>query len=115
MRAPLLDQRVLRYLLRLPPVPWCMHKELLRQTMRGLLPERIRLRPKVPLLGDPLRIYAESGSWNPLGLSEPVAETRMFVDWEQLGATLVSAPSCDAWADLRPVSLNYWLKAVEKE
>ncbi len=115
MRAPLLDQRVLRYLLRLPPVPWCMHKQLLRQTMRGLLPERIRLRPKVPLLGDPLRIYAESGSWNPLGLSEPVAETRMFVDWEQLGATLVSAPSCDAWADLRPVSLNYWLKAVEKE
>jgi hypothetical protein len=39
----------------------------------------------------------------------------MFVDWEQLGATLVSAPSSDLWADLRPVSLNYWLKAVEKE
>jgi asparagine synthase (glutamine-hydrolysing) len=115
VRAPLLDQRVLRYLLRVPPIPWCMHKELLRQTMRGLLPERIRLRPKVPLLGDPLRIHAESGSWNPLGLSEPVADTRMFVDWGQLGATLVSAPSSDAWADLRPVSLNYWLKAVEKE
>jgi asparagine synthase (glutamine-hydrolysing) len=115
MRAPLLDQRVLRYLLRLPPVPWCMHKELLRQTMRGLLPERIRTRPKVPLLDDPLRIHAESGSWKPLGLSEPVAQTRMFVDWEQLGATLVSAPSSDLWADLRPVSLNYWLKAVEKE
>ncbi len=115
MRAPLLDQRVLRYLLRLPPMPWCMHKELLRQTMRGLLPERIRMRPKVPLLGDPLRIHAESGSWSLLGLSEPAAEMRMFVDWEQLSATLVSAPSSDAWADLRPVSLNYWLKAVEKE
>jgi len=119
MRAPLLDQRVLRYLLRVPPVPWCMHKELLRQTMRGLLPERIRLRPKVPLLGDPLRIYAESGSWNPLRLSEPTAKMRMFVDWELLAATLVGARSSGLWpglwSDLRPVSLNYWLKAVEKE
>jgi len=73
------------------------------------------MRPKVPLLGDPLRIHAESGSWSLLGLSEPAAEMRMFVDWEQLSATLVSAPSSDAWAALRPVSLNYWLKAVEKE
>jgi len=115
MRAPLLDQRVLRYLLRLPPMPWCMHKELLRQTMRGLLPERIRTRPKVPLLGDPLRIHAESGSWSPLGLSEPASEMRKFVDWEQLSGTLVGAQSSDLWSDLRPVSLNYWLKAVEKE
>jgi asparagine synthase (glutamine-hydrolysing) len=115
MRAPFLDQRVIRYLLRLPPVPWCMHKELLRQTMRGLLPERIRARPKLPLLGDPLRIHAESGSWSPLGLSEPASKMRMFVDWDQLSPTLVGAQSSDLWSDLRPVSLNYWLKAVEKE
>jgi asparagine synthase (glutamine-hydrolysing) len=114
-RAPLLDQRVLRCLLRLPPVPWCMHKELLRQTMRGLLPERIRTRPKVPLLGDPLRIHAESGGWSPLGLAEPASKMRMFVDWEQLSANLVGARSSDLWSDLRPVSLDYWLKAVEKE
>jgi asparagine synthase (glutamine-hydrolysing) len=115
IRAPLLDQRVLRYLLRLPPVPWCMHKELLRQTMRGLLPERIRTRPKVPLLGDPLRMHAESGSWSPLRLSEPASGLRVFVDWEQLGSTLVGARSSDLWSELRPVSLNYWLKGVEKQ
>jgi asparagine synthase (glutamine-hydrolysing) len=115
MRAPLLDRRVLRYLLRLPPVPWCMHKELLRQTMRGLLPERIRTRPKVPLLGDPLRIHAKRGSWNPPVHSERATGVRMFVDWEQLRATLGGARSSDLWSDLRPVSLNYWLKPVEKE
>ncbi len=27
VRAPLLDQRLLRFLLRVPPVPWCMNKE----------------------------------------------------------------------------------------
>src|SRR5258708_15888067 len=96
-------------------VAWGMHKELLRQTMRGLLPERIRARPKLPLLGDPLRIHAESGSWSPLGLSEPASTMRMFVDWDQLSPTLVGAQSSDLWSDLRPVSLNYWLKAVEKE
>src|SRR5260370_35666824 len=109
MRAPLPDQGVLRYLWRLPPVPWCMHKELLRQTMRGLLPERIRLRPKVPLLGDPLRIYAASGSWNRLGLSEPVAQTRVFGDGEQRGGSVVSARSSELLTGCGAVSFYYWL------
>jgi asparagine synthase (glutamine-hydrolysing) len=111
MRSPLLDQRVLRFLLRLPPVPWCMHKELLRQTMRGLLPERIRTRPKVPLLDDPLRIHAESGGWSPLPLPEPASEMRTFVDWEHLSSALGGAHSSDLWSDLRPISLNYWFKS----
>jgi asparagine synthase (glutamine-hydrolysing) len=114
MRAPFLDQRLLRYLLRLPPVPWCMHKELLRQAMRGLLPEQIRTRLKAPLLGDPLKVRTESGRWSPLGLYEPALGIRMFVDWDHFNAILVDARSSDLWSDLRPVSLNYWLKAVEK-
>ena len=56
-RAPLLDLRMLRFLLRVPPVPWCMEKELLREAMRGILPEEIRSRPKTPLLVRAHRLF----------------------------------------------------------
>jgi asparagine synthase (glutamine-hydrolysing) len=109
-RAPFLDERLLRYLLRVPPVPWCAHKDLLRQTMRGLLPEKIRLRPKTPLLGDPLALHVERGNWHPAPPAEPAAELREFVNWEQFRATLASAPGSTLWTHLRGLSLNYWFE-----
>jgi asparagine synthase (glutamine-hydrolysing) len=115
LRAPLLDQRVLRYLLRVPPVPWCAQKDLLRQTMRGLLPEKIRLRPKTPLRGDSLECHVERGTWSPAPLQKPPAELREFVNWEQLRRTLATAASSTLWVGLRPVSLCYWLKGVVNE
>ncbi|MGH9743789.1 MAG: asparagine synthetase B family protein [Candidatus Acidiferrum sp.] len=110
LRSPFLDQRILRYLLRVPPVPWCAHKALLRQAMRGLLPEEIRLRPKTPLLADTLRIQLDRGGWRPVPPSEPAVEMREFVNWERLRATLANAGGSRLWTDLRGVSLNYWLE-----
>ena len=113
LRAPLLDQRVVRYLLRLPPVPWCMEKELLRQAVRGLLPEAVRMRPKAPLLGDSLTLFAQGGKWKPIPLPEPTAEMQTFVDWNKLDTILSQAEGSALWVGLRPVSLNHWLKSVE--
>lgn len=110
LRAPLLDQRLLRFLLRVPPVPWCMEKELLREAMRGLLPEVVRARPKTPLLGDFIKHFIETQKWRPLPLSEPTPELREFVDWERLGTTLAKASGSTLWVGLRPISLRYWLK-----
>ena len=112
MRAPLLDQRLLRFLLRVPPVPWCMEKELLREAMRGMLPEEVRARPKTPLLGELIKHYVESKKWSPLPLSEPTPEVRKLVDWERLGTTLSTAAGSTLWVGLRPVSLCRWLKGV---
>ncbi len=112
LRAPLLDQRLLRFLLRVPPVPWCMEKALLREATRGMLPEEVRARPKTPLLGDFLKHFIESKKWSPLPLPEPAAELRKFVDWERLGTTLATAAGSTLWVGLRPVSLCYWLKSV---
>jgi asparagine synthase (glutamine-hydrolysing) len=114
-RAPLLDQRLVRYLLRVPPVPWCVHKELLRRAVRGLLPEEIRLRPKTPLLGDPLTIFVESGRWTPTPLLEPSPQILTFANWGKVGACLANNPSANLWIDLRPVSVNYWLKTIESD
>jgi asparagine synthase (glutamine-hydrolysing) len=112
LRAPLLDRRLLSFLLRVPPVPWCMEKELLREAMRGLLPEAVRTRPKTPLLGDSIKYFIESQRWRPIPLPEPSADLRKFVDWERLGTTLAAASGSTLWVGLRPVSLCYWLKGV---
>jgi len=113
-RAPLLDLRMLRFLLRVPPVPWCMEKELLREAMRGMLPEKIRSRPKTPLLAEPLDSFVESKRWSPLPLPEAPEELRMYVDWRRVRATLKTATGSTLWIGLRPVSLGYWLKRIEK-
>src|SRR5262249_44787445 len=58
-RAPFLDRRVLEFLLRVPPLPWCMEKELLREAMLGLLPEEVRVRRKTPLVKSPLPAHLQ--------------------------------------------------------
>ncbi|MBD3558372.1 asparagine synthetase B, partial [Planktothrix sp. FACHB-1355] len=37
VRYPFFDLRLVNYLLAIPPVPWCLHKELMRVAMRGIL------------------------------------------------------------------------------
>jgi len=110
LRAPLLDQRLLRFLLRVPPVPWCMEKALLREAMLGMLPEEVRARPKTALLGDRVQHSINSRKWNPLPLSDPNPELREFVDWERLRTTLATAAGSNLWVGLRPVTLCYWLR-----
>jgi asparagine synthase (glutamine-hydrolysing) len=114
-RAPLLDQRLVRFLLRVPPVPWCMNKELLREAMRGLLPEEVRVRKKTPLRGDPLLLHAEKNGWKavlPNGACERLSK---FVNCKMLRATSRPVPGLSLWSELRPIALDHWLKGVEND
>ncbi|HEX2123767.1 MAG TPA: asparagine synthase-related protein [Thermoanaerobaculia bacterium] len=54
--APFFDVRLLEFALSLPPMPHFAGKDILRQAMRGALPDEVRLRPKTPLQGDPLAV-----------------------------------------------------------
>jgi asparagine synthase (glutamine-hydrolysing) len=112
-RAPLLDQRLLRFLLRVPPVPWCMNKELLRTAMHGLLPEEVRVRKKTPLQGDPLLLHAEKNGWTAVLSDRACERLSNFVNCKMLSATSRPALGLSLWADLRPIALDYWLKSVE--
>jgi len=112
-RVPLLDERLVRYLLRVPPVPWCVHKELLRRAVHGLLPDQIRLRPKTPLRGDPLTIFAESGKWKPTPLPEPSPQMHAFANWGKVSACLTNHGNSSRWTGLRPLAVNQWLKTIE--
>jgi asparagine synthase (glutamine-hydrolysing) len=48
-RHPYFDLRVLRFMLSVPPVPWGWKKHLLREAMRGRLPDEVLAREKTSL------------------------------------------------------------------
>jgi asparagine synthase (glutamine-hydrolysing) len=114
-RTPLLDVRVQRFLLRVPPVPLSVNKELLRRALRGLLPKEILSRPKVPFQGDQVAMQTKRNGWSPLQLPAPVRAIQKFVVWEEVAARLRTVPIAFPWADLRPISLVYWLRAIERD
>jgi asparagine synthase (glutamine-hydrolysing) len=114
-RPPLLDQRLIRFLLRLPPIPWCMHKHLLRTAMAGLLPDSVLLRRKTPLAGDPLLLHAEKNGWQPVLPNNPCPRLAKFVDLKSFTATSHPARCLSLWDEIRPIALDLWLKSVENQ
>lgn len=50
-RHPFLDLRVLEFMLSVPPVPWARRKLLLREAMRGRLPDEVLARTKTAFWG----------------------------------------------------------------
>jgi asparagine synthase (glutamine-hydrolysing) len=107
-RYPFLDRRIVEYLLAIPPIPWFLGKTLLRETMRGTLPEKVRHRPKTALPADPLRAHLKAAShleWESL---PPVAELARCVDRAAV-PPMAGASDEDPWLNVRPHCLNYWL------
>jgi asparagine synthase (glutamine-hydrolysing) len=89
LRFPLLDTRLIRLVVSVPPIPWCQHKTLPRRAYRHRLPATILKRPKTPLSG-----FNEAY----------VAEWRR----RQCGRLTTPAGPIDAWVDLRK-----WAGAIE--
>jgi len=111
-RHPFFDLRLVRYLLALPRQPWFVRKALLREAMKGRLPETVRLRPKTVLCGDPAHAVSpdfdrscRDGLLSAPGLSSFVDRSAIPVHiWDK--PTLASLESGD---NIRPFSLGYWL------
>jgi hypothetical protein len=51
LRCPLLDTRVIRFVVNVAPIPWCQRKELARAAYADMLPMGITRRPKKGLAG----------------------------------------------------------------
>jgi len=112
-RCPLLDLRLLRFLLRVPPVPWCANKLLMRAAGRGCLPEEILRRPKSPLPYDPIEIQIRLGKWSPFPLPQLSQRLLDLIDKQKWIAELGKYKSASKWLVHCPLSLNLWLKSVE--
>ena len=65
-RHPYLDLRVLDFLLSVPPVPWARRKLVVREAMKGRLPEPLLRRHKTPLSGKPLERAVQGRELPPL-------------------------------------------------
>jgi asparagine synthase (glutamine-hydrolysing) len=112
-RAPMLDLRVLRFELRLPPVPWSMDKYLTRKAMGGYLPEQVLVRAKTPLLRDPQNSFLEERNWRPDWSFVFPRTMEKYVSAAKWRETLQRTQGSICPGDLRPLFLAYWLKGIE--
>jgi asparagine synthase (glutamine-hydrolysing) len=112
-RWPFMDRRLVRFMLRTPPVPWAMDKYLLRRSQVGILPVEILDRPKTPLQGDSLLLHARAGDWNPVPSERPPDCIQQHVNWALLVEQLKKTQDESLHQHLRPVALARWLKNVE--
>lgn len=108
IRNPLFDVRLVEYLLAIPLIPWCVDKELLRSVVRGKQPDEVRRRPKSPLAADPVLAHLRREQAPALG-SFAVAALAEYVKREAV-PRITGKDSYESWVNLRPLSLNYWLK-----
>jgi asparagine synthase (glutamine-hydrolysing) len=114
VRHPFLDLRIVNFLLALPPFPWFYEKMLLREAMAGRLPEKVRLRPKTPLAGDPLVKHLQKRGmdwvdhihWNP--------QIGQFINCSALKRLTREKISEQADMLVRPVCLNFWLQSARR-
>jgi asparagine synthase (glutamine-hydrolysing) len=115
VRHPFFDLRVVTFLLGLPRLPWCGDKELLRQLARGVLPEAVRLRPKSPLRADPTVALLQKPESAWVDRFEPVPEIERYIRRSRIPAVHMEKRPGAAWVNLRPLSLNYWLRGRHEQ
>jgi asparagine synthase (glutamine-hydrolysing) len=109
VRHPLIDVRLVEYLLSIPATPWCLDKQILRVAMKDLLPAAVLHRPKTPLAGDPALQLARRGSVRWLDSFEVNPQLERFVNLKQRRSIADELTPDDLWASLRVFALNYWL------
>ena len=114
LRAPFMDRRLARFLLRIPPLPWGMEKFLVRRSQIGILPDEIRLRPKTPVLQDALLLHTSSGNFDPKPAGNLPPLVQSLVHSQSLINTLQQAKDQSLYLHLRPVALARWLENVDK-
>jgi asparagine synthase (glutamine-hydrolysing) len=109
-RYPFFDRRVVEFALRLPAVPWCVQKSILRSAMAELLPAEVLRRRKTRLGSNGMveRLAQVKRYWE--DWPNPAPELSRFVtlkDWKREAQAHDS--DYGLWRMLIPVSLNLWL------
>jgi asparagine synthase (glutamine-hydrolysing) len=107
---PFMDLRVMRFLHSLPPFPWCVEKQILRDAGRGLLPGRILRRRKTTLAGSSLsgRVPEIRAALDNLRDAWPLHE---YVDLALLPPLDVTPDADVQWEVARIIGLATWLRS----
>jgi len=109
MRHPMIDVRLVEYLLGIPAIPWCANKEILRVAMAGRLPKAVLNRPKSPLAGNPALYLVKESRVRFVDNFRPVPSLAKFVDLTARPRLAGEQNADRLWTNLRPFGLNYWL------
>jgi asparagine synthase (glutamine-hydrolysing) len=108
-RHPFFDLRLVDFLLSLPTLPWCIGKQIIRESMAGFLPREILRRRKTPLAGDPVaELLKHPQTW--VDSFRPTPELLHYVTPSRIPLVAAVSLSAQPWVDLRPLSLNHWLR-----
>jgi asparagine synthase (glutamine-hydrolysing) len=110
IRFPYLDLRVLRYLLAVPPVPWCRNKMIIRRAMRTALPRDVLRRPKSGVPGHP---DFERVKTSGLPRLVPTPDLAKYVRPDKIPVSPRTA--VELRAALRPLGLNAWLGGLRRQ
>jgi len=110
VRHPLTDVRLVNFLLGVPIIPWLLGKYILRETMRGVLPESVRKRPKTPLSGDPGLQLRFSKKIAEIDAFDPVADVSNYIDRPAVPSLAAETDSFSYWVNARPFSLDQWFR-----
>lgn len=112
MRYPFFDVRFVNFLLRVPPVPWFVHKHLLRTAMRGRLPDVVCARPKAAFLIGKESLPVREQVLTLAREVEKMPSIAAWVDvveYRRLADRLPEIAPATADSVLRPSSLARWL------
>ncbi len=110
-RHPFFDPRVAKYMLRLPTLPWCADKELLRVAMAGQLPAEVLKRPKATLAGDLYIGLLKETDPRHLFIHAPWPGLEKYIDRRKIPPMGGNFVPGDPEVHLRALSLNYWLQS----
>jgi hypothetical protein len=111
LRCPLLDRRVIAFVMQVAAIPFCQNKDLPRRAYAGTLPAAVRLRPKRGVSGLDERLARE---WQACRQGTPRLPPPLdrWIDGEALEAALVDPRRVGAaW---RVVQLAGWLARIER-
>ena len=111
-RHPFFDLRLIRYVLAMPRQPWFERKALLREAMKDMLPESVRLRPKALLRGDPEHAISPSFDQRCRDRLLSAPGLSSFVDKDAVPVHIWERPalaSSEYYGNVRAFSLGYWL------
>jgi hypothetical protein len=94
-------------MLALPTMPWCRDKAIIRRAMRADLPRPVLRRPKTSVSASPdfERVKAAG-----LPAIAACSDLRKYVDPDRIPRAPASA--MELRSTLRPLGLNYWLRAL---
>ncbi len=114
VQYPFLDLRVVNYLLAIPPFPWFFEKMILREAMAECIPERVRMRPKTPLPGDPISAQLRKTGADRLNRMHWSKDTDAFIDRSALVPLHGKMNAEQARTHVRPHCLNIWLQSARR-